>query len=291
MPERHDLQRRRLSTLVTSTVRGPAGLTRQGPHASLSRMAGEASLDEKLASRDFVTDFVWAARTVFAQPSVALVSIAVWVMPVLLNRAALQSRYPVVVSVGLLLLSAIMLGWVGVERVFFRRRREGERVALSELLADVPFFIGRFLRLGLLVGMAVTPLICVLGYLVSRHDADATHAGATTGRIAVVTIMVPLDLALTFVTSALVFTTRSAWQALRIGLAMIRQTWPRSGLYLLCPPLALNMLNAIYPTDILVVTVVTTAGLGLLALLAKGAIVAFYLRERPVPAAAAADID
>ena len=51
------------------------------------------------------------------------------------------------------------------------------------------------------------------------------------------------------------------------------------------------MLNAIYPTDILVVTVVTTAGLGLLALLAKGAIAAFYLRERPVPAAAAADID
>jgi len=104
-------------------------------------------------------------------------------------------------------------------------------------------------------------------------------------------IMLPLDLALTFVTSALVFTTRSARQALRIGLAMIRQTWPRSGLYLLCPPLALNMLNSIYPTEILVVNVVTTAGLGLLALLTKGAIAAFYLRERSVSANAVADVE
>ena len=142
-------------------------------------MAGKASLDEKLASRDFVTDFLWAARTVFAQPSVALVSIAVWVLPVLLNRAELQGRHPVVVTVGTLLVCAFWLGWLGVERVFFRRRREGERVALSELLADVPFFIGRFLRLALLVGMAVTPLFFVYGYLVARHNAAPTDAGAS----------------------------------------------------------------------------------------------------------------
>jgi hypothetical protein len=254
-------------------------------------MAGKASLDEKLASRDFVADFLWAARTVFAQPSVALVSIAVWVLPVLLNRTALQGSHPGVAAVGMLVLCAFMFGWLGVERVFFRRRREGQTVALSELLADVPFFIGRFLRLALLVGMAVTPLIFAFGYLVARQNTAPTDAGATATRIGLMLIMVPLDLALTFVTSALVFTTRSAWQALRIGLAMIRQTWPRSGLYLLCPPLALNMLNAIYPTEILVVNVVTTAGLGLLALLAKGAIAAFYLRERPVPADPAADTD
>jgi hypothetical protein len=131
-------------------------------------------------------------------------------------------------------------------------------------------------------------LILVLEYLVGRHDADAAHAGAVARRIGIIMIMVPLDLALTFVPSALVFTTRSARQALRIGLAMIRQTWPRSGLYLLCPPLALNMLNSIYPTEILAVNVVTTAGLGLLALLAKGATAAFYLRERSLSADAVA---
>lgn len=253
-------------------------------------MAGEASLDEKLAPGDFVTDFRWASRAVFDQPGVALVSIALWVLPVLLSRTAFQDSYPVVAIVGLLLLSAFMLGWFGVERVFFLRRREGERVALSELLASVPFFIGRFLRLGLLVGIVVMPLIFGLGYLVGHYEA-ATHVGATARRIGLLTIMVPLDLALTFVTSALVFTTRSARQALRIGLAMIRQTWPRSGLYLLCPPLALNMLNGIYPTQILVVNVVTTAGLGLLALLAKGATAAFYLRERSGSADAVAAVD
>jgi hypothetical protein len=254
-------------------------------------MAGESSFDEKLAPREFVTDFLWATRTVFDHPSVALFSIALWVIPVLVNRTALQARHPAVVTVGGLLLSAFMFGWIGVERVFFLRRRQGKRVALSKLLASAPLFIGRFVRLALLVGMAVMPFLVAFAYLLHRDDAAATHAGAPASRIAVLAIMVPLDLALTFVTSALVFTTRSATEALWIGLAMIRQTWPRSGLYLLCPPLALNMLNAIYPTQILIVNVVSTASLGLLALLAKGAIAAFYLRERAVSPAAAADID
>jgi hypothetical protein len=251
-------------------------------------MSGEDSLDEKLAPRDFVTDFVWAARAVFDQPTVALVSIALWVLPMLFSRVGRQGEHSMVVTGGLYLVFFLfMLGWLGVERMFFLRRREGKKVALSELLASVPFFMGRFLRLGLLVGSVVVPLIFVVG-----HDAAATHASrASARRIELMAIAVPLDLALTFVTSALVFTTRSARQALRIGLAMIRQTWPRSGLYVLCPALAVNMLNAIYPTDILVIRVVTTAGLGLLALLAKGATAAFYLRERSVSADAVADMD
>ena len=89
--------------------------------------------------------------------------------------------------------------------------------------------------------------------------------------IQLLTITVPIDVVLTFVPSALVYTTRSASQALRIGLSMIRKTWPRSGLYVLCPPLALNMLSSMYLIDIPVVSVVTTAGLALLALVAKGA--------------------
>jgi hypothetical protein len=148
--------------------------------------------------------------------------------------------------------------------------------------------MGRFLRLGLLVGIVAVPLLFVVA---GHHDGAAAHASRTTARrIGLMAITVPLDLALTFVTSALVFTTRSAWQALRVGLGMIRQTWPRSGLYVLCPALALNMLNAIYPTDILLVRVVTTAALGLLALLAKGATAAFYLRERSASADAVADV-
>ena len=62
---------------------------------------------------------------------------------------------------------------------------------------------------------------------------------------------------------------------------MIRQTWPRCGLYVLCPPLALNFVNAIYPVHLTSVRLVVTAGLTVIGLLAKGATAAFYLRERP----------
>ena len=169
----------------------------------------------------------------------------------------------------------------------FLRRREGETVALSELWPPVPFFIGRFLRLGLLVGIGGDAIDSYPRVSREPPRSRCNARGATARRIELTTIMVLLDVALTFVTSALVFTTRSARQALRIGLAMIRQTWPRTALPSLSPS-ALNMLNGIYPTEILLVNVVTTAGLGLLALLAKGAIAAFYLRERSVSADAAA---
>jgi len=79
-----------------------------------------------------------------------------------------------------------------------------------------------------------------------------------------------------------VFTTSSATKAIGIGFRMIRQTWPRSGLYVLCPPLALNMLNVMFPIRLPLVTLVSTAAFAVLALVAKGATAAFYLREHPI---------
>jgi hypothetical protein len=251
------------------------------------QMGGDGSIDRKLAPHAFVTDFVWALRAVLHQPSVALVSIALWVLPVLVFR---EQTHFWVLGAGVILYFVFMPGWFGVERMFFLRRRERETVTLRELLASVPFFIGRFFRLGLLVAIVWAPLILLFNHY-AGHGPAAPHGSRSVARmIQLMTIIVPLDVALTFVPSALVYTTRSARQALRIGLSMIRQTWPRSGLYVLCPPLALNMLNTIYPTDIPVVGVVTTAALGLLALLAKGATAAFYLRRGVVSADAVADM-
>jgi hypothetical protein len=267
-------------------------LTAPVHHASVFEMSGRGSIDEKLAPHVFVTDFVWAARAVFRQPSVALVSIALWVLPVLWTRWIHHVESPWIVAAGLLLYGLFTLGWLGVERMFFLHQRGGKSVTLRAFFATAPFFIGRFLRLGLLVSIAWGPLVVVVSHFTGGHDRAAPHASrAVSSTIALLTIMVALDVVLTFVPSALVFTTRSASRALRIGLSMIRQTWPRSGLYVLCPPLALNMLNAIYPTEIPVVAVVTTAGLALLALLAKGATAAFYLRAGSISSDAAADLD
>jgi hypothetical protein len=241
-------------------------------------MGGQGSIDEKLAPRDFVSDFVWAVRAVFDQPIVALVSIAVWVLSMILQNYSWNHS---IAAGGLSLLFLLFMpGWFGAERLFFLRRREGKKVTLRELLAAVPVFMGRFIRLGLLVLIPLMLLVGVVFFYVGRHDPAAPHGSRNLAvTLTSVMIMVPLDVALTFVTSALVYRTRSVWQALGIGLSMIRKTWPRSGLYVLCPPLALNLLNTIYPTHIPLVSFVTTAGLTLLALLAKGATAAFYLRE------------
>ena len=66
----------------------------------------------------------------------------------------------------------------GVERMFFLRRREGARVTLRELAASVPFFVGRFFRLGLLVGIASVPLFVLFFRLTGRHGPAAPHASA-----------------------------------------------------------------------------------------------------------------
>jgi hypothetical protein len=248
----------------------------------------DRSLDEKLAPQDFVTDFVWAGRAVLSQPSVAFVSIGLWLIPIAFGP--LVGKRSIVMALACVGILLFMLGWDGIERVFFLARREGRSVTLGQLFASVPFFVGRFARLGLLIALAAIPLVVIIDVCVGRFYPGAPHAArVAASRIEFATIMVPMDIALTFVTSALVFTTRSARQAFRIGLSMIRQTWPRSGLYILCPPLALNMLNTIYPTQIPLVRVVTTAGFALLALLAKGATAAFYLRERPASPDVVAD--
>lgn len=238
-------------------------------------------MDDQLAPQDFVVDFIWAARVLFHKPSVALVSIAIWCLPELSFLLVRQNKSALcgLIASGI---SLWALGWLGAERTFFRDRRDGKNVALRELLASVPLFIGRFLRLGVLVLVPMMAVIIVFSTgLVTAGKAAFAKA---TIHIAVITIMVAVDFALTFVTPALVFTTQSAREALRLGIRMIRQTWPRSGLYVLCPPLALNMLNAMYPTHLPVVIMVRTAGLAVLALVAKGATAAFYLRERAVPA-------
>ncbi len=250
-------------------------------------MRDERPLDEKLAPQELVRDFVWAARAVFNQPSVAFVSVALWCLPTVLAHVLPRHGYArAFVYLGALL---FMCGWSGVERTFFLARRDGHEVTLPRLLGSIPFFIGRFLRLGLLLAVVAAPLMAIISGVVHQFADSLQTARAATIRIEVVVVMVPIDIALTFVTSALAFTTRSARQALRIGREMIGQTWPRSGLYVLCPPLALNMLNVIYPTNVLTISLLRSATLAVLALVAKGATAAFYLRERPISPDVVAD--
>jgi hypothetical protein len=240
-------------------------------------------VDEKLAPHDFVADFVWAAREVFNKPSMVLVSVALWCVPAMFVRVAREKNNVALAMIGIGFFVLANTGWLGAQRIFFRRRREGKDVTIRELLGLSPSFTGRFLRLGIVMALLVLPVLVVVNF-VSVELATAGHRrlATTVLHVELVTTTVAVDVLLTFVTTALVFSTTSAWKALRIGVRMIRQTWPRSGLYVLCPPLALNMLSAMYPIHLPVVTVVATVLLSVLALIAKGATAVFYLREGAV---------
>lgn len=238
----------------------------------------EATFDSKPAPTGFVADVSSAARALMSQPTVALVSILLWSLPVLMTPPkpgpAHVNPWLFVADVALLL---FMCGWAGAKRVFFLRHREGKAITLGHLLGLVKAFMGRFLALGFVVGLALIPFAIALAVLVGSPKTHSTQF-----RVGTMSFAVIMDFSLTFVPAALAFTTRSVVRALDIGFAMIRQTWPRSALYALCPPLALCTNNLIYPMNLPALRLIVAAGVAVVALLAKGATVAFYLREQPV---------
>jgi hypothetical protein len=237
--------------------------------------SNETSLDAKLQPETFVADVSFAARALIDQPTVLIVPLLLWCFPIIASAGGKASnKTPAVVLVALAMV-LFWLGWAGAERIFFLRHLEKKSVTVGELLGYCLSFFGRFFALGVLLGSVVFGLMLFM--IVSRR----TGSHSLRFKLAIAIFMAAADFLLTFVPSALAFTTRSVRRSLRIGLQMIGRTWPRCGLYVLCPPLALNFVNTIYPTQLMGVRLVVTAGLTVLALLAKGATAAFYLRERP----------
>jgi hypothetical protein len=94
-----------------------------------------------------------------------------------------------------------------------------------------------------------------------------------------------LDVALTFVTPALTFTTSSARGAFSIGVTMLRVFWPASAPYALMPALIFILGAQAFLGPFIGAggALVATALAGLLSLALKGATVAFYLRHLPAP--------
>ena len=91
------------------------------------------------------------------------------------------------------------------------------------------------------------------------------------------------------VTPALAFTTRSPDKAIRIGLSLLRRTFPRNAAYVFVPPLALVVATRLIPAENSLVAVVALGAVAtLFNLLVKGATAAFYLRVAP-PAEAGAE--
>ena len=222
-----------------------------------------AMFDAGPAQTGFWADVAAAARAMIQQPVVPLVTILLGMLPFCVTPyrpANGPMMFVVLVAV----------------RIFFLRPFRGRPAPLRHLLGLVKPFMGRFLVLGLVM---VLISVLVVALALSGH---ASPPRSTRSVLTGLLVTVVVDFALTFVTPALAFTTRSVWVAIKIGLGLLRETWPRSSLYVLFPPLALS-LNALMQPDIpWLLRLVGAACLSVVALLAKGATAAFYLRERPV---------
>ena len=111
----------------------------------------------------FGADLASAAQALISQPSVPLVSLAMWLLPGVI-AGVIAWTFPGHHSLVLSLLGpAIMLattffqlGWYGAERVFFQRRFQDAPVAVRHLLGLVGPFIGRFFAVGLPFGIVLS---------------------------------------------------------------------------------------------------------------------------------------
>ncbi len=185
------------------------------------------------------------------------------------------------------------VGWLGTERIWYLRIYRDEPVTPGELQRLTRAFFGRFMRLGLVAALLWAPLLILA---IRNADPEQAEEAFTTPAmwIASAVLSVIIDFTLTFVTPALAFSTKRVGQALRLGLGMLRDHWPRTAWYAIVPPLAvLLMFRIAEPSSVgIVPRLLIAAGSALLNLWFKGATAAFYLRRVDVgPQGAAFDTD
>jgi len=160
-----------------------------------------------------------------------------------------------------------LAGWVGTERVWYLRAFAGTSITARQAWRFTYAFMGRYVRLGILASLVFVPF-AVVG-LVSP----------SLGHIAFIVGGAVSNIALTFVTPALAFSTRRATEAIRIGLTTIGRTWPRSAPYVLIPALVMALIRTPEWKTSRIGYVATLAGLGLANLWFKGAVARMYLRH------------
>lgn len=167
------------------------------------------------------------------------------------------------------------VGFVGVERIWYLRAFRGLPMRAGEIWTMAWRFFWRFAALGLVFLLPLVPVAILL--IAKQRFALALLIASL--------LWVIIDFALTFVTSALAFTTHRISEAVAIGIQMIRREWPSSAPYSLIPPLATLLVarTVAGPVVGLAGAIALTVIGASLNLWFKGATSAFYLRHNPVP--------
>ena len=216
---------------------------------------------------DFMADLRGALAVWSRRPLLPILSVIVWTLP-----AALPST-GIVVFFGLLW-SLFFIGWPGTEREWYRRAFADQEFPRAEIWRATRRFANPFFRLALIAA----PFLLAAIFLVPLSGFDPV----VTVLVFVVLIFV-VDIAATFVTPALTYTTTSAREAISIGWAMLRENWQAALPYALTPALVLvfGLRFLLVPLIGAENSALSTAIAALIALALKGATARFYLRRRP----------
>lgn len=230
---------------------------------------------ERIGSQ-FVRDLRWSLRSWVAAPWFVLVAAGVWGA-----CAGIDLKLPIL-SVPVTL---VVAGFYGTEWVFYFRRLAGRDLLPHEVPREVWGYIGRFVRLGLIVFMPMLVILLATFVATDRAMPAGGHAASVAledrFRVIFIAYEVFVDVLLTFVSPALVYSTTSAREAITSGLSRLRRTLPSSALYALTPGLSLSLVAFVIPRSALGAggTIGLAIAGGVLGLAFKGAIAPYYLRS------------
>jgi hypothetical protein len=239
--------------------------------------AANASTSGSSPFSNFIHDFLWSIRMWARAPWFVALALVLQV-----SFVALLAPGNALVVVGFLVWLFIA-GFDGTERIFYLRAFRGDSLGWREVWGLSKRFVGRFVALGCLVVIPEIVFLFVLG-IATRLEVANRHPHQHLplpwwSRVVLLAFVITIDLMLTFVVPALAFSTRSALEALRLGLAMLKTTWPECAWYALAPGFTLGVLALALPRSV----VGNGGGIGValvggtIALACKGAAVPFYL--------------
>ena len=186
--------------------------------------------------------------------------------------SALAPPLVAVVFVAILALALFSLGWSGSERLVYARSWGGDPISPGEAARAAWGYVGRFLRLGLVIFIPFAIASLVLSLV----------AGDVVGPSLVIFV---LFVVLTFAGPALVYDEDRATAALRFGWRLLRRQGRRAVWYAVVPPLVLAVLYRVAALENPVGWATYTVN-GVVALAFKGAIASAYLRitaSEPAP--------
>ena len=187
------------------------------------------------------------------------------------------------------LLTLLFLGWVGTQRLWYLRLWTGRTLTLAEAWRANLRCFGRFFVLGLVVGVAflvlAIPLVVPLAQAFELGpDGMATLPNGLPLWVEVYSALLAVlgYAVLTFVTPAIVYSSRRVRDAIPIGLRLLKVSWPATAAYVLVPaagaslPGLLGSVDPLQPEGLLAGLVST-----LVLALGRGAVSAYYLRTVP----------